>query len=186
MPKDWLVTLVEYLEDFDMFPKCWQGDMFDPAQVPKISPTLVYFFASERCFDYFITNGLAGLLETEFGRMVPEWLCFLKYTGCLLSQRILRAGLDQALGDPFPRNDIRRSDGLRNMTVFDFLDSQVSKTLDMHIAVEQFEGRLHSFAEYHASRIGLSGREVTFLGNFTAYTHSPGEWERPIHAYVDG
>ena len=166
-----------YVDHVDAYEACWDEHGFWPDKQQTGSKTQKIVFGSILCYNFFITNGLAGLLHCEWGKMVPEFALACGYFSCIHSKLIC----DVVVAELFP-NGLIRSDAKRTLVVeenAEWLESQSNK-LDDALYNEGFESKLQSFCEYHCKTLSISPHVSSYPTRTIPYQPSPGEWDREL------
>lgn len=164
-------NLFLYLDNLSVVDRCWTDEGFFPEEVPGINLGLKVFAASYCCFTFFETNGLGELLECEFGRAIPEFIQFLRYSECFESQKLLGSFVSQSFPNGFVRDSIERFRAVEEME-----DERISEMLGGMFRYENLNGRLQSFAAFHCERLSIPVEKPEFV--ISAFIPREGMWER--------
>ena len=148
-------TLLDYVDRFMPTERCWDEQGFHPESVAEISEADLMFVAAAYCYDYFITNGLFGMLECEWGKMVPEFVLFLKVLGCDKSAGVLADIVELHFDGKIPRNDRLRARLVDHEDVFKDLHGRCSEDFDKKLSGEQFAERINSHSKSRCVALGL-------------------------------
>jgi hypothetical protein len=179
MAQDWTSTLSDYFESEFNVDSLWDNGCSRLTSLDPWQYLLACYYFSERSGIYFETNGLCGLIESELGRMIPEWIKFLDYLGCNKSAALLESECRNILPDAV-RDDKARDAWHTDDAVYNHLDLDVGNELDETLRAERYRGRLHSFAAYIGKKLLLTPIEFSYIGTFEPYVAKQGEWDRLI------
>ena len=159
MPFDFVATFEDYFADCE---ECWDSEGFWPKRKPDFELTPIVVYGASACYRYFITNGLLGLLECEYGKMYPEFSRCCRFFGCMETEKVYQLVMAEFSSGVFERNDLIRgkivNDGKRQHLLHD----KYSEVLDSSLEQDLFLQKLTSFCQFTCDRLNLSLKKVEY------------------------
>jgi hypothetical protein len=147
---------------FSDFEGCWDDQGFHPQRAPHVRERDLVAYATFSCYDFFISNGLWGLWECEWGKMFPEMVAGCNYLGAAESAAVCRHVERIYFPEGFPRNDRDRAALISTPELIAEIHDYHSDALDRALEKDQFRDRAHCFRRLRCGQLGLEPAKVIY------------------------
>lgn len=175
MNRNVMFAFCDYIDGME----CWDETGFYAQRKSAFPKQCLYVFGAWHCYDFFITNGLWGLLDCEYGKMFPEFIVACKYLGCSESAVHCKQTVFKLYSNNFPRSDYDRKRGMGSETILEVLDCR-GETLDLLLQHEKCFGRFHSFCKCYCDKYKVPYEIGPVLKGYTEFEAPVNFWERSI------
>jgi hypothetical protein len=148
-----------FVDHIDAFDKCWHPTGF--TVVGSFSMQDVWVFATSCCFDFFVTNGLYGLIESDYGRMFPQFIEGAQFLKASESARELQLVISENFSGRYPENDNDRCIAIESAKQIEALDSRTERLSDVFDR-DNLVAKVYSYCRDYCEKHGLQPFEVSY------------------------